>query len=142
MKIAVGGGPAQVMCDATNARGGEWNRDNVIVFSQSGNSARGLHRVTADGGVPEDAVASEGVYRYPTYLPDDDHLLFTDIRPGAAAGIYLASLKGGSARHIVSDRSAAVFAEAAPGSLQGHVAALPLNVVINWKAELTQVRGR
>src|ERR1700680_1954953 len=34
-KIAASGGPAQALCDASFARGGSWNRDDVIIFSPS-----------------------------------------------------------------------------------------------------------
>ena len=100
MKIGIGGGPAQLVCDAVGARGGSWNRENVIVFSQTGNSDQGLQRVAVSSGVPSDVFSSKGVYRYPAHLPDDDHFLFTDIRPGDTAGIYLASLKNGDTRRI------------------------------------------
>jgi hypothetical protein len=32
-KIAIAGGPPQTLCDATDGRGGTWNRDGVVLFS-------------------------------------------------------------------------------------------------------------
>jgi serine/threonine protein kinase len=46
-KVAVTGGPAQTLCDAPDARGGSWNRDDVIVFSPGNNGMVGIQRVSA-----------------------------------------------------------------------------------------------
>ena len=41
-KIAVSGGPAQSLCDATNARGGSWSRNDTIVFAPYGGSVAAI----------------------------------------------------------------------------------------------------
>src|SRR5262249_9200085 len=46
-RVAVEGGPVQILCDALNGRGGTWNRDGIIVFAMLGH---GLQRVAAVGG--------------------------------------------------------------------------------------------
>ena len=43
-KVAAGGGPVQPLCDAPNATGGVWSKDDVILFGQSNGS---LMRVPA-----------------------------------------------------------------------------------------------
>ena len=48
-KIEVAGGPPQVICEASSARGGTWSREGVIVFAASDQT---LHRVPAAGGDP------------------------------------------------------------------------------------------
>jgi Tol biopolymer transport system component len=80
-KIQVDGGPAVVLCDALSGRGGSWNRDNVIIFTPSTGSG-GLQRVPAAGGVPSelttvDPSGGETNHRWPHFLPDGRHFLFT-----------------------------------------------------------------
>ncbi len=80
-RISVDGGPPQVVCDAELGRGGTWNRDNVIVFAPS-STAGGLQRVSADGGIPQDTSTIDSEYdetshRFPFFLPDGKHFLYT-----------------------------------------------------------------
>jgi serine/threonine protein kinase len=119
-KIAAGGGPSQTLCDASSPRSGSWNREDTIIFSQSGNTPHGIQRVPAGGGVPTD-VFKTGQYRYPMFLPDGRHFLYTDIRPSETSGIYIASLDGTENRRILTDRSAAVFAPASHEVRSGHI---------------------
>jgi Tol biopolymer transport system component len=78
-KVAVAGGPPTVLCDGSGF-GATWNRDNVIVFTPNNSSV--LQRVSAAGGVS--AVASrldkengETSHRWPHFLPDGRHFLYT-----------------------------------------------------------------
>jgi Tol biopolymer transport system component len=119
-KVAVSGGPAQPLCNAQGARGGSWSREDVIVFSQSGISGRGIQKVSAAGGTPADVIKI-GISRYPAFLPDGRHFLYMDTGTGEMGGIYVASLDGSENRRILTDRSAAVFAPAAPGGHDGHL---------------------
>lgn len=78
-KIDAGGGPAQIICDASNGRGGAWNKDGVILFSPSVSST--IFRVHDSGGTPEpaskfDASRFENSHRWPFFLPDGQHFLF------------------------------------------------------------------
>ena len=83
-KVAIAGGPPVVLCDAPSGRGGSWNRDNVIVFAPSGIGTvpAGLQRVSAGGGVPIaattlDPSTGETHHRWPHFLPDGRHFLYT-----------------------------------------------------------------
>jgi hypothetical protein len=81
-KVPVSGGPPTILCDAIQGRGGTWNRDNVIVFSPGLGAA--LQRVSSAGGVPVpvsalDAAYGETGHRWPHFLPDGHHFLFTGI---------------------------------------------------------------
>ena len=120
-KVAANGGPAQSLCEAANTRGGTWSRDDVILFSPSGNSAEGIQRVAAAGGVPADIFKNKGVFRYPVFLPDGRHFLYTDIQSSDRSGIYASSLDGADNRRILPDRSAAVFAPSTPGGRTGYL---------------------
>ena len=81
-KLRVAGGPPVVLCDAAGGRGGTWNRENIIVFASS---TTFLQRVSAEGGVPQKASASDKAYdetshhRFPSFLPDGRHFVYTEV---------------------------------------------------------------
>jgi eukaryotic-like serine/threonine-protein kinase len=142
-KVDVAGGPAVSLCDAIAVRGGSWSRDGVIVFSQSGNSAQGIQRIGAAGGVPVDAVQTKGVFRYPVFLPDGKRFLYTDIRQSETSGIHVSSLDGTENRRILPDRSAAVFAPSFPGSSTGYLLFARENnlMAVPFDASTAQISG-
>src|SRR5579863_5502016 len=107
-KITASGGPAQSLCDAANGVGGTWNRDDVIVFSASV-AGSAIQRVSAAGGVPTDVTKTEGLYRYPMFLPDGRHFLYTD-ETSEKRGVYLSSLDGSENRRVLADTSSVAFA--------------------------------
>ncbi len=84
-KIAVTGGAAQTICDTSDrATGASWGADDRIIFSSatpSPTGARGLYRVSADGGTPEpltspDAGSQNSFHRWPEILPGGQAVLF------------------------------------------------------------------
>src|SRR4030095_13921472 len=80
-KIAVTGGAAVTLCDATTARGGAWSGDGTIVFQSNARDAP-LLRVSSDGGrpVPASSLAEGEVNQlWPQVLPDGQALLFTSV---------------------------------------------------------------
>jgi len=94
-KIAVGGGPAQTICDASAGLGGTWNQDGVIVF---GTVSTPLLRVLAAGGVPT-KVTESIAGRFPTFLPDGQRFLYTQPAQGVILGSL--SLNPGSKLHLL-----------------------------------------
>ena len=79
-KVQASGGPPAVLCDAPAGRGGTWSRDNVILFSPA--ITGGLQRVSGSGGVTVfvtslDAAYGETAHRWPQFLPDANHFLYT-----------------------------------------------------------------
>ncbi len=79
-KVQAAGGPPIILCDAPAGRGGTWSRDNVILFSPF--TTGGLQRVSAAGGVPVpvsalDTAYGESSHRWPHFLPDGRHFVFT-----------------------------------------------------------------
>jgi eukaryotic-like serine/threonine-protein kinase len=81
--VQIAGGPPIVVCDAPFGTGGSWSRDGVIVFAP-GPAQGGLMRVSSSGGIPAvattlDKANGEDVHRWPYFLPDGQHFLYTAI---------------------------------------------------------------
>ena len=77
-KIEAAGGPSVTICDARDGRGGSWNQDGVIVFS---NSSDPIYEVPAAGGAAiavtkRDPSRNEQTHRWPHFLPDGKHFLY------------------------------------------------------------------
>ncbi|MGD1091981.1 MAG: protein kinase [Bryobacteraceae bacterium] len=122
-KIAASGGPAQSLCDVPTARGGSWNRDDVIVFSP-GLAGISIQRVAAAGGVPVDVTKTQGNLEHPVFLPDGRHLLYEALlgTTEQQRGIYVGSLDGKENRRVLLDEeSSAVFAPPAHGGRIGYI---------------------
>jgi Tol biopolymer transport system component len=92
LRIETSGGRPQVLCDASENRGGAWNKDGVILFA----GAPGLYRVSAQGGAPILATkvsAKEEAHRWPYFLPDGRHFVFLgDAGTAEAHSIRVGSL--------------------------------------------------
>jgi Tol biopolymer transport system component len=103
-RVDVAGGTSQVVCDVDlDARGGTWNADNVIVFARSTRS--GLSRVSAATGVVTpllDLRAGEHSYRWPAFLPDNEHFLF-HVRGAEGRGVYLGRLGSHEVTQVLDD---------------------------------------
>jgi Tol biopolymer transport system component/predicted Ser/Thr protein kinase len=118
-RVNVDHGPVTTICDASDGRGGTWNRDGVIVFAPTFGSP--LYRVSGDGGTPEllgelrDA-QGETSQAFPWFLPDGEHYLYTSRNADPARnGIFVASLNARTRLHLVSAPSNAVYSP--PGYL-------------------------
>jgi Tol biopolymer transport system component len=103
------GGTAQVICDAGRLVGGSWNREGVIVFVPDYRTT--LMQVPANGGEPRQIVKAtqapdtEGD-RYPYFLPDGRHFLFTIDNKG----IWTGSLDSPEVKQIVPENSRFAYA--------------------------------
>jgi serine/threonine protein kinase/Tol biopolymer transport system component len=131
--VAASGGRAQELCDAPEGRGGTWNADNVIVFAADAGGP--LYRIAATGGTPVpvtslDVARKEYGHRFPTFLPDGRHFLYTAL-PGKEGryDIFVGSIDTDARTHLGSLESSPVYA--APGWLlyarQGVLAAQPFD---------------
>jgi len=111
-RLDLGGGAPQVLANAPVGRGGAWNRDDVIVFAPTANSA--LLRVLATGGTPEPATrlgTGHGSHRWPQFLPDGRRFLFfVGLGRVQPRGVYLASLDGGEPVRVLVSETAAFAA--------------------------------
>jgi Tol biopolymer transport system component len=116
-RIAIAGGPPQVICDAPLAWGGSWNRDGVIIFCSQGVGP--LFRVDANGGTPRPVTKlapREEAHRWPVFLPDGDHFIFQgDAYHTEDHHIKVGSLRDGSSRDLFQGVTNATYVE--PGEL-------------------------
>jgi serine/threonine protein kinase len=110
-------GHIRTLADAGAARGGTWNRDDMILFAPR--PATGLYRISAAGGQPTPVKIESGggwFPWFPSFLPDGRHFLFFTPAPTQPenAGVFVASLDSSTATRLVTARSRAVHA---PGYL-------------------------
>jgi serine/threonine protein kinase/Tol biopolymer transport system component len=123
-KIEATGGPVQTLYNLTGAPfGGAWSRDGVILFGQGPN----LLRVSATGGeviqvTTPDRSRQEISHRYPTFLPDGRHFLYS-IYSGQkeTRGVYFGSLDGSLERRLLDDFTTIKYMAAVPGDTAGGV---------------------
>jgi Tol biopolymer transport system component len=115
-KIDVGGGPPVNLCDVGNGVGGTWNRDGVILFSDttalSSSGRTPIRRVSASGGIPTEATTVEkddNNHTKPFFLPDGRHFLYTTIAQ-TTMPVYLAALDSpGRTKVLEVDSSNVVY---------------------------------
>jgi serine/threonine protein kinase/Tol biopolymer transport system component len=114
-KVALAGGPVQVLCDAPEGRGASWSPRGVIIFTP--NIFEPLYKVPEGGGVPEKITESKPgwTHRNPYFLPDGDHFLFTSREAlgsqGPGAALFGASLSGEKPRQILELASNVQYSE-------------------------------
>jgi Tol biopolymer transport system component len=111
--IPITGGTPQVLSDASNARGGTWNRQGVVLFAPS--SQGPLFRVSQSGGEAVqvtflDSTRHETAHRFPHFLPDGHRFHFVAL-PGLEGKISTWVGDLGSTRRtlVVNATSGAVF---------------------------------
>jgi Tol biopolymer transport system component len=114
-----GGNPQTIVETSVDPRGMSWGPDDTILL---GAGYDGLYRVAATGGQLQpvtslDSSRQEGSHRWPQFLPDGRHYVFT-VRSGLAEqrGVYLGSLDDPAIkRPLIHSDTPASFA--APGYL-------------------------
>ena len=113
-KADILGAPPQTVADATDGRGGAWNRDGVILFAPGPTGP--LFRIAASGGQPLqvselDQSRAETGHRFPRFLPDGVHFLYLvfSTKP-EHSGIYVGSLNSKDTKFLVAGRSKPEFA--------------------------------
>jgi len=119
VRIEVAGGLPVVIADASNGKGGSWNRDGVIILAPNSNLP--IYKVPASGGKPVpvtqlDTAQGEDSHREPEFLPDGRHFLFVargssvSGAAGHGAAIRIGSLDGQPSRMLMPAESQALFA--------------------------------
>src|SRR5262245_1484297 len=119
-KIEVTGGPVQALCEVPLPLGGAWSSaGGVILFGPQ--SLIGLLRISTTGGevtqmTTIDRSRQEITHRYPTFLPDGRHFLYS-IMSGEKETrvVYLGSLDGTIKRRLMDDGPVIRYLTAVPG---------------------------
>jgi Tol biopolymer transport system component len=114
-KIDVNGGPVFKLAEITDARGGTWNREGVILFTPD---SRGpMFRVSAEGGKAVQASVygpTDATHRYPRFLPDGVHFLYLARHSSSGAGpdpeIRVGKLDSKDSRLVKNVASNALYA--------------------------------
>ena len=112
-KIRVDGGRAEEIGDAKDGRGGTWSSKGVIVFAPS--NAGPLMQVPSAGGTPRpvttlDDARGETAHRFPLFLPDGDHFLYTVLPARAGAyDIIVGSISGVSRTVLTAAQGTPAF---------------------------------
>ena len=122
-RLDLPGGNPKTLCALPHGvpgNGGTWNKDGVILFSAAGK----IFRVSANGGTPELVIGedpnTDGVSRYPIFLPDGHHFLYlkTGTQQGASySEIFATSIDGGERTRLTSAESHARYTAAGGGNL-------------------------
>jgi serine/threonine protein kinase/WD40 repeat protein len=124
-KIALAGGPAQVLADAIQTTGPptqDWGLDDNILFSSNG----ALMRIPAGGGTPQtlatpDPKKSELYYSSAQLLPGGKQVLFSIARSGTGE-IAALNLQTREQKTLVENVIAAGrYVPTGPGSSAGHI---------------------
>ena len=82
--VDVAGRSVMDLCTVEQGRGGTWNNRGEIVF---GTRTSGLFRLPASGGTPVALTklrSREANHRFPTFLPDGEHVMFVAQSPPMA----------------------------------------------------------
>ena len=117
-RVDAAGGAPKDLGDAPGFAGGAWNREGTIVFG----SAKGLFRVSAEGGKPEAITTVEkpetGHY-WPSFLPDGNRYVYLAWSAEAANRAVFAGTLGSQdkTKLMAADSNAAY---ASPGYLVFH----------------------
>ena len=74
-RLDLGDARARAITDAARSNNGTWNREGSIVFSPDYGTS--LFKVKATGGERTIATSAGGDHRYPQFLPDERHFLFS-----------------------------------------------------------------
>jgi serine/threonine protein kinase/Tol biopolymer transport system component len=118
-RVEITGGPVVTICKADNGKGGTWGEDGIILFAP--NHVAPIHRVSADGGVPEPVTDLKNdnevrSHRFPVWLPGGTHFLYIAVgRAGAGAGrvdssLRLAAVDGSVSRDLMPCQSSCEYA--------------------------------
>jgi len=112
-RVPVAGGKVEELCASSSARGGTWNRQDVILFASSDGP---LFKVSASGGDPEritqlDSTRAETGHRSPEFLPDGRHYLYSTLPPkDGKYDIYLGELGSPTPQFVLSADSGVRYA--------------------------------
>ena len=116
-RLDLGAARAQILADAARSNNGTWSPSGIIVFSPD--YRQPLARVAASGGartvaVPLNEASKDSGHRYPQFLPDGRHFLYSANRVSGNA-VMIGSTESDVTQELLPDFGPAVYAK--PGWL-------------------------
>jgi Tol biopolymer transport system component len=110
-RLDLASGIVQSLCAAPDPRGGTWGSRGEILFGTT--ASAGLRRVREGGGPVEvvteiDVGHNEGSHRFPSFLSDGRHYVFTVLGTEETMGLYFADAWTTGYRKVSPDLSRAV----------------------------------
>jgi hypothetical protein len=118
-RMEIDGTSSTRLCAMSDCRGITWGSKDMIVFAPAASGP--LMKVRATGGTPEpatalDALRGEAAHRYPVFLPDGEHFLYTVLPAGPRGfAVYAGALGSSKVTHVMDAESAPIYAH--PGYL-------------------------
>jgi Tol biopolymer transport system component len=115
-KVAIAGGTPENICTSDPGLGATWNSSGDIVFNPTNRAA--LMRVAASGGAPEplttlDPKRNENSHRWPSFLPDGRHFLFTARSNDTEnTAVYIGSIDSKETKRLITTQSNAIYSSA------------------------------
>jgi len=112
--IEVASAKIEDLADAPSGYGGTWGPDGIILFSPDERTP--IFRVSAKGGdatavTTLDPARNDEAHRWPQFLPDGRHFVFTPWTSGAVTRkTQLASLEGGATKTLFDAESGTIVA--------------------------------
>ncbi len=142
-KILASGGPALTLCDAADGRPGDWNAEDVIIFTPTAMDV--VYRVSASGGESSpvtalDSTLEDYTHRWVKFLPDGDHfILFIRTRG-----------EGGSEKDVVAVSSLSepdkikrlLHTKSSVAYSQGHILYMRSNTLMARPFDLAELEFR
>jgi len=117
-RVEASGGAPKDIGEAQGFAGGAWNSEGTMVFG----SAKGLYRVSAEGGKPEAITTVEKPetgHFWPSFLPDGRHYVYLAWSGEAGKRAVFAGVLGSKEKtRLMAAESNAVYAD--PGYLMFH----------------------
>jgi eukaryotic-like serine/threonine-protein kinase len=114
-RVSAAGGPILTLCSTEgNSYGGSWSSVGVILFPISPTGP--LHRVSSSGGPSTpltklDSNAGEVSHRFPWFLPDGRHFLYTSRnRDRTKAAVFVGDLESGTRTTLLNGEFHAEYA--------------------------------
>jgi eukaryotic-like serine/threonine-protein kinase len=110
LRIDADRGTPDVLAETGDGAGGAWGANGVILFASR--TYRGIQRIAESGGKPETLTQpgpDDFGHRWPAWLPDGQHFLFSVRRGGGVNAVLIGSLDGAEPEQFIDVFTNAVF---------------------------------
>ncbi|MCZ6650111.1 MAG: hypothetical protein O7D35_05525, partial [Acidobacteria bacterium] len=113
-RIDAEGGSPMTLAEISFTKGGTWSRNGTILYAPS-RFGSPLWRVPAKGGEPRPATDLNGqdnvTHRWPCFLPDGEHFIYTVQATNEPPSLHLANLDGSMDHILMTNASNGLYAD-------------------------------